>query len=469
MVAGGRSRWLALERPLEQEWPHKGLAAELGWPQGGKTAGPKGSRKTAMDIFLKHTKFTTDVNGERQADVTGIISRACYVEWLESREKVLPNPEEQYRDCVASHITNRQNSGHPFPEIVERALIKLLRPMRKVWPCFQGCLTKKGRKIRIGMRGLETTGYHEARRNRAAEKEAQMQQHNTSPRNLIDPVMGNGPRVMLSNARRTSSGGSSCASYASHPSSTVSPTSAGMRVAADFATDSLHRLGRKRSLEQAHGDATRTANKFQKMNAHPNPGPGQNLETNASLLGKLLQSLGGAQGTQTQNVTSSLTSANMVNGGAGHMNASSLFPSLGGLFGSPQPTQGASKASNLASLVDVLRPSKDNGNGAFAPRIAGIPVQNLMPTLSRAEAKVPLQEQQPLQGAQQVNPTLSRDKRLLEQLVQLQQLQQSIREEMVQRSLTDILSKNQGASVPCTTNFRQTEAPRQQHWSLQML
>merc|ERR1712070_1111902 len=49
-------------------------------------------RMTAMEIFHNFTKWYSDEFGTLYVDASGIISRACYEQWLSSRKKLPARP-----------------------------------------------------------------------------------------------------------------------------------------------------------------------------------------------------------------------------------------------------------------------------------------------------------------------------------------------------------------------------------------
>jgi hypothetical protein len=129
-------------------------------PMPGRTFVQNG-RLTAMEIFHEFTEYYKDESGNLYVDASGIISRECYERWLSSRKKTPSRPEETFRKSILCHCTSSDGGSAPFSPEVEAALLKILRQPGKVWPCFQGKLDKHGKPIRIGLKGLRATGYHE--------------------------------------------------------------------------------------------------------------------------------------------------------------------------------------------------------------------------------------------------------------------------------------------------------------------
>lgn len=124
-------------------------------------AGKPEGRMTAMEIFHEFTHYYKDEHGNLFVDASGIISRECYEKWLASRKQVPARPEETFRKSILCHCTSSDGGSAPFAPEVEAALLTILRQPGKVWPCFQGQLDKHGKPIRIGLKGLRATGYHE--------------------------------------------------------------------------------------------------------------------------------------------------------------------------------------------------------------------------------------------------------------------------------------------------------------------
>lgn len=92
-------------------------------------------------------------NSEGSVDVSRILSKECYDEWLITRKKKPKTPPSAFRKAVTGHC--RGDKGlKPFPKDVEAAVLKIIRK-RKIWTCFEGT------GINIGQRGCKTFGYWE--------------------------------------------------------------------------------------------------------------------------------------------------------------------------------------------------------------------------------------------------------------------------------------------------------------------
>lgn len=104
---------------------------------------------TTTQIFFKYTV----VDSYGNIDATRILSRECFKEWIATR-KVLPkDPAHAYRKVVTGHCRGDKGLA-PFPEDLEKAILKVLR-QKKVWDCF------KGTNLKIGLRGFQTKGHWE--------------------------------------------------------------------------------------------------------------------------------------------------------------------------------------------------------------------------------------------------------------------------------------------------------------------
>ena len=92
-------------------------------------------------------------NPNGSLDVSGILSRECFVTWLRTRNCSPRNPAEAFRRAIVWHYKAAWGRK-PFPRDVEKELLKLLRK-RAIWPCFQET------KQRIGIGGFRSLGFWE--------------------------------------------------------------------------------------------------------------------------------------------------------------------------------------------------------------------------------------------------------------------------------------------------------------------
>ena len=99
-----------------------------------------------------------------------IISSACFRLWVATRNKSVLHPEESFRRTLIAHVRGVYGRK-PFHVDVERSLLKLLReqvrdghlfnPWERVFP---------GNALRIGRRGFNKLGYHEAKAQQQSQK-----------------------------------------------------------------------------------------------------------------------------------------------------------------------------------------------------------------------------------------------------------------------------------------------------------
>lgn len=96
------------------------------------------------------------VRGEDGAlDVSGLVSRACYLEWLNAKGVSESDKEAQkYHRTLTNHVSGVDGRS-PFDLDEEQAILVLFRK-REPWPCFPDHLSSLGKRYR-------TKGYHEKR------------------------------------------------------------------------------------------------------------------------------------------------------------------------------------------------------------------------------------------------------------------------------------------------------------------
>ncbi|KAH9256018.1 hypothetical protein BASA81_005794 [Batrachochytrium salamandrivorans] len=107
---------------------------------------------TSLRIFHSHIVRRADGT----LDVSGLISTACYEEWLLAKF-VHPNDDEakKYHRILTNHVSG-VDGRTPFDPEEEEAILTLLRK-REPWPCFPEHLALIGRRYR-------TKGFHEKQR-----------------------------------------------------------------------------------------------------------------------------------------------------------------------------------------------------------------------------------------------------------------------------------------------------------------
>ena len=104
---------------------------------------------SSLSVFCHFIRQNTDGS----LDVSGILSRECFITWLSTRNGSPRNPAEAFRKPIVGHCKAAWGRK-PFPQNVEKELLKLLRK-REVWPCFQET------KHRIGIGGFRSLGFWE--------------------------------------------------------------------------------------------------------------------------------------------------------------------------------------------------------------------------------------------------------------------------------------------------------------------
>lgn len=108
--------------------------------------------RTTLKLFSKYI----ETSPEGKIDPSGILSKACYGEWLSSRKKLPKNPPHAFRKAITGHC--RGDKGlQPFSKEIEEAVLKMLRK-KSIWSCFEGS------KHNIGLRGYQTLGHWERKR-----------------------------------------------------------------------------------------------------------------------------------------------------------------------------------------------------------------------------------------------------------------------------------------------------------------
>jgi len=124
---------------------------------------------TSIQVFQKYIREVRTPDNNIRIDCSGVISRACYEEWLATRKVKLKKPEDGFRKCLVSHITRTDGGSRVFLPRHEAAIIELLRP-RKVWPCFEGRFYQDGKEVTIGIKGLRAKGFHEAAKTKKSKR-----------------------------------------------------------------------------------------------------------------------------------------------------------------------------------------------------------------------------------------------------------------------------------------------------------
>lgn len=98
------------------------------------------------------------VRADGSIDASGVVSKACFQEWLKARnidESV--GDAKRYQRVLSNHLSG-VDGRCPFTEEEEAAILKVVRRKER-WPCF-------GPNISIGHTGFRSKGYHEKQRER---------------------------------------------------------------------------------------------------------------------------------------------------------------------------------------------------------------------------------------------------------------------------------------------------------------
>jgi hypothetical protein len=116
---------------------------------------------SSIDVFLAFCTYFRDSTNPNFVfvDASAILSRACYEQWLSTRQKSLKKPEESFRKTVTAHAQGT-DGRKPFPPEAERSLLVELR-QQKVWDCFKNRTFDNGERMNIGLQGFRGYGYHE--------------------------------------------------------------------------------------------------------------------------------------------------------------------------------------------------------------------------------------------------------------------------------------------------------------------
>jgi hypothetical protein len=105
---------------------------------------------TTRQILLKYA--VKDAKGN--VDASGMLSKECYNEWVQTRSTAPRVPHTAFRDAVKKVLIGSSRVT-PFPPEVEAAVLVILRE-KVVWPCFADIP-----RIGIGKRGWHVRGYHQ--------------------------------------------------------------------------------------------------------------------------------------------------------------------------------------------------------------------------------------------------------------------------------------------------------------------
>jgi len=91
---------------------------------------------SSLKVFLRHVKTTVMPDGSRTVDSTGIVSRACYEDWLSTRPHAINAPEKTFQRIITCSVSGT-DGRRPFSPLEEASVLEQLR-MKRVWPAFVG-------------------------------------------------------------------------------------------------------------------------------------------------------------------------------------------------------------------------------------------------------------------------------------------------------------------------------------------
>ncbi|KAH9255993.1 hypothetical protein BASA81_005769 [Batrachochytrium salamandrivorans] len=110
---------------------------------------------TSLQIFRSHIVRNAE---DGTLDVSGLVSKACYQEWLDAKFALRSDAEaKKYHRALTNHVSG-VDGRTPFEPEEEEAILILLRK-REPWPCFPIHLATMGKRYR-------TMGYHEKQQTR---------------------------------------------------------------------------------------------------------------------------------------------------------------------------------------------------------------------------------------------------------------------------------------------------------------
>jgi len=90
----------------------------------------------SLKVFLRHIKTTVMPDGSVKMDSAGIVSRACYEDWLSTRSHAINAPEKTFQRIITCSVSGT-DGRRPFSSLQEASVLKQLR-MKRVWPAFAG-------------------------------------------------------------------------------------------------------------------------------------------------------------------------------------------------------------------------------------------------------------------------------------------------------------------------------------------
>ena len=153
-----------LEMSASEPLPHQNLVSQAS-PTTKSLA-----YESSLKVFLRHVKTTVMSDGSVKVDASGIVSRACYEDWLSTRPHAIHAPEKTFQRIITCSVSGT-DGRRPFSPLEEASVLEQLR-MKRVWPAFVGSsfvIGSKGFRSYVSLRRRALTpsarqGYHEKAR-----------------------------------------------------------------------------------------------------------------------------------------------------------------------------------------------------------------------------------------------------------------------------------------------------------------
>lgn len=117
----------------------------------------QGKAISSFKVFMSCIKMNP-TNAE-DIDVSQVFSMNCFQFWLSTRLHDIKHPQQSFQRALYAHIRGA-DGRKPFPEDVEKALLKELREeSSNLWTKMFG-----ENVFRLGKKGFKRWGYHEAKK-----------------------------------------------------------------------------------------------------------------------------------------------------------------------------------------------------------------------------------------------------------------------------------------------------------------
>ena len=109
--------------------------------------------ETSIKVFRRHISVTSHVDGSMRIEAEGVLSRACYEDWLSTRSHASKDSEKNFQRILTSSVTGT-DGRQPFSPMEEHAIVKMLR-QKRVWPAFANS------QFSIGSKGFRSCVAHQ--------------------------------------------------------------------------------------------------------------------------------------------------------------------------------------------------------------------------------------------------------------------------------------------------------------------